>query len=123
MTEGTSAPIMIAKSSQSGPTERLLGNAAYTNPAAIIAMIASQRGSLRPSNLVLLVTPRSPLFTLYVTDPPRSAYIALHSPWIRNTIPSINSLVYARARGAARSVSYTHLRAHETPEHLVCRLL
>src|SRR5665254_21335 len=25
-----------------------------------------------------------------------------------------------RARG---NVSYTHLRAHETPEHLVCRLL
>ena len=23
----------------------------------------------------------------------------------------------------AISVSYTHLRAHETPEHLVCRLL
>ena len=23
----------------------------------------------------------------------------------------------------AGSVSYTHLRAHETPEHLVCRLL
>ena len=23
----------------------------------------------------------------------------------------------------AMSVSYTHLRAHETPEHLVCRLL
>src|SRR5678815_3673119 len=23
----------------------------------------------------------------------------------------------------AKSVSYTHLRAHETPEHLVCRLL
>src|SRR5678815_2469532 len=23
---------------------------------------------------------------------------------------------------SARSVSYTHLRAHETPEHLVCRL-
>src|SRR5678815_2770885 len=23
----------------------------------------------------------------------------------------------------AASVSYTHLRAHETPEHLVCRLL
>src|SRR5678816_55328 len=26
------------------------------------------------------------------------------------------------ARGPA-TVSYTHLRAHETPEHLVCRLL
>src|SRR5665254_19843 len=24
---------------------------------------------------------------------------------------------------ASRAVSYTHLRAHETPEHLVCRLL
>src|SRR5678815_2586745 len=24
---------------------------------------------------------------------------------------------------AAATVSYTHLRAHETPEHLVCRLL
>src|SRR5678815_4697594 len=25
--------------------------------------------------------------------------------------------------GGLLSVSYTHLRAHETPEHLVCRLL
>src|SRR5678815_4221090 len=25
--------------------------------------------------------------------------------------------------GMAEAVSYTHLRAHETPEHLVCRLL
>ena len=25
--------------------------------------------------------------------------------------------------GSLLSVSYTHLRAHETPEHLVCRLL
>src|SRR5678815_2715836 len=28
---------------------------------------------------------------------------------------------YGEDRGGA--VSYTHLRAHETPEHLVCRLL
>ena len=28
-----------------------------------------------------------------------------------------------RAEEALRAVSYTHLRAHETPEHLVCRLL
>src|SRR5678815_4322100 len=26
-------------------------------------------------------------------------------------------------RAPRRPVSYTHLRAHETPEHLVCRLL
>eukprot|EP00658_Telonema_sp_P-2_P068883 TRINITY_DN57895_c0_g1_i1.p1 TRINITY_DN57895_c0_g1~~TRINITY_DN57895_c0_g1_i1.p1 ORF type:complete len:147 (-),score=46.94 TRINITY_DN57895_c0_g1_i1:27-467(-) len=31
---------------------------------------------------------------------------------------------YAEAQRAAEEpVSYTHLRAHETPEHLVCRLL
>ena len=28
-----------------------------------------------------------------------------------------------RAPIAIKPVSYTHLRAHETPEHLVCRLL
>src|SRR5678815_4021499 len=40
-----------------------------------------------------------------------------------------NLAVVAAARGRAtfaripEAVSYTHLRAHETPEHLVCRLL
>ena len=28
-----------------------------------------------------------------------------------------------RSSGKMKPVSYTHLRAHETPEHLVCRLL
>src|SRR5678815_3760445 len=28
-----------------------------------------------------------------------------------------------RERERVKAVSYTHLRAHETPEHLVCRLL
>src|SRR5678815_2841085 len=31
--------------------------------------------------------------------------------------------IYASNKAAAAAVSYTHLRAHETPEHLVCRLL
>src|SRR5678816_527749 len=31
--------------------------------------------------------------------------------------------LHAIAHGCAGAVSYTHLRAHETPEHLVCRLL
>src|SRR5678816_4857671 len=35
-------------------------------------------------------------------------------------ISQIPSSITAHAPG---SVSYTHLRAHETPEHLVCRLL
>eukprot|EP00658_Telonema_sp_P-2_P015617 TRINITY_DN16020_c0_g1_i2.p1 TRINITY_DN16020_c0_g1~~TRINITY_DN16020_c0_g1_i2.p1 ORF type:complete len:136 (-),score=44.00 TRINITY_DN16020_c0_g1_i2:41-448(-) len=33
-----------------------------------------------------------------------------------------NSGKFGKAAGA-KTVSYTHLRAHETPEHLVCRLL
>src|SRR5674536_112505 len=33
------------------------------------------------------------------------------------------SLEKWRALPSLRTVSYTHLRAHETPEHLVCRLL
>ena len=35
---------------------------------------------------------------------------------------SNNTRDQAQAEGI-KAVSYTHLRAHETPEHLVCRLL
>src|SRR5678816_4632801 len=38
-----------------------------------------------------------------------------------NTIQDIMGGVDPRS--AVKPVSYTHLRAHETPEHLVCRLL
>ena len=31
--------------------------------------------------------------------------------------------LFTRTQVGVRPVSYTHLRAHETPEHLVCRLL
>src|SRR5678815_3719135 len=39
--------------------------------------------------------------------------------------PSLSSLkpIYDAGHLAMVPVSYTHLRAHETPEHLVCRLL
>eukprot|EP00658_Telonema_sp_P-2_P067357 TRINITY_DN56267_c0_g1_i4.p1 TRINITY_DN56267_c0_g1~~TRINITY_DN56267_c0_g1_i4.p1 ORF type:complete len:129 (-),score=19.34 TRINITY_DN56267_c0_g1_i4:53-439(-) len=46
-----------------------------------------------------------------------------------STIPLLHvgvltGVVLTVARAArVRAVSYTHLRAHETPEHLVCRLL
>ena len=48
--------------------------------------------------------------------------VAAHDPWPRG------DQVHARAgprqpADRAAPVSYTHLRAHETPEHLVCRLL
>src|SRR5678816_4911649 len=35
---------------------------------------------------------------------------------------TLRNFVLNEPRGGV-SVSYTHLRAHETPEHLVCRLL
>src|SRR5678816_440930 len=35
----------------------------------------------------------------------------------------INRGTFAFITNAVYPVSYTHLRAHETPEHLVCRLL
>src|SRR5678815_6001853 len=43
-------------------------------------------------------------------------------------LPRANILAYtmpgfATTHRTAGTVSYTHLRAHETPEHLVCRLL
>ena len=36
---------------------------------------------------------------------------------------AINNLSWGEAAGSTTPVSYTHLRAHETPEHIVCRLL
>eukprot|EP00658_Telonema_sp_P-2_P057222 TRINITY_DN45673_c0_g1_i1.p2 TRINITY_DN45673_c0_g1~~TRINITY_DN45673_c0_g1_i1.p2 ORF type:complete len:133 (-),score=26.15 TRINITY_DN45673_c0_g1_i1:18-416(-) len=40
----------------------------------------------------------------------------------KNRTPVVN-MVHDPDPGCVVSVSYTHLRAHETPEHLVCRLL
>ena len=37
--------------------------------------------------------------------------------------PYINVFNYHQQFRSSSAVSYTHLRAHETPEHLVCRLL
>src|SRR5678815_147263 len=55
------------------------------------------------------------------------------APPVTNSIPTplgVDSLPFApecravqRSASCAGPVSYTHLRAHETPEHLVCRLL
>ena len=39
------------------------------------------------------------------------------------TVVALMGYTTVSLRSASASVSYTHLRAHETPEHLVCRLL
>src|SRR5678816_628166 len=42
----------------------------------------------------------------------------------RQDLISVDELTEAATRAREQgAVSYTHLRAHETPEHLVCRLL
>src|SRR5678815_476162 len=44
-----------------------------------------------------------------------------------NSMPCVNTVCPLSSPypfcGTTLTVSYTHLRAHETPEHLVCRLL
>eukprot|EP00658_Telonema_sp_P-2_P065422 TRINITY_DN54663_c0_g1_i1.p1 TRINITY_DN54663_c0_g1~~TRINITY_DN54663_c0_g1_i1.p1 ORF type:complete len:103 (-),score=32.16 TRINITY_DN54663_c0_g1_i1:39-347(-) len=42
---------------------------------------------------------------------------------INYDFPTTKESYVHRIGRTGRAVSYTHLRAHETPEHLVCRLL
>ena len=42
---------------------------------------------------------------------------------IRTGGESFAAYKYIDGSATVKAVSYTHLRAHETPEHLVCRLL
>eukprot|EP00658_Telonema_sp_P-2_P043735 TRINITY_DN3162_c0_g1_i2.p2 TRINITY_DN3162_c0_g1~~TRINITY_DN3162_c0_g1_i2.p2 ORF type:complete len:126 (+),score=22.18 TRINITY_DN3162_c0_g1_i2:541-918(+) len=57
--------------------------------------------------------------------------IVLGLDWKRPRDPVLIEFSQSKTRGRValskvhriESVSYTHLRAHETPEHLVCRLL
>eukprot|EP00658_Telonema_sp_P-2_P084035 TRINITY_DN9228_c0_g1_i6.p2 TRINITY_DN9228_c0_g1~~TRINITY_DN9228_c0_g1_i6.p2 ORF type:complete len:175 (+),score=53.58 TRINITY_DN9228_c0_g1_i6:137-661(+) len=56
----------------------------------------------------------------------RQVWGALETLMLMRAVGELKKMVHqcrdARRR-AFRPVSYTHLRAHETPEHLVCRLL
>src|SRR5678815_6118003 len=51
-------------------------------------------------------------------------YSFTNSPISSLRLHTISSFIFPRFTSRILSpVSYTHLRAHETPEHLVCRLL
>eukprot|EP00658_Telonema_sp_P-2_P013183 TRINITY_DN14996_c0_g1_i5.p2 TRINITY_DN14996_c0_g1~~TRINITY_DN14996_c0_g1_i5.p2 ORF type:complete len:119 (-),score=45.42 TRINITY_DN14996_c0_g1_i5:27-383(-) len=52
-------------------------------------------------------------------SPERAAQFVMDS--VETAIQHWNTMPFAQVELAP--VSYTHLRAHETPEHLVCRLL
>src|SRR5678815_1688623 len=57
---------------------------------------------------------------------PRYVTASLHVEYLKPTPLGgeleIRARVKERSERKAIAVSYTHLRAHETPEHLVCRL-
>src|SRR5674536_221386 len=59
---------------------------------------------------------------LVVMGGPMSAYDDEASPWLPAELTTIAATVAAGTPVlGVCPVSYTHLRAHETPEHLVCR--
>src|SRR5678816_3378206 len=55
-----------------------------------------------------------------VVDADGTVLVCLHE-WDAHDHPTLTSPDLAQPGNGP--VSYTHLRAHETPEHLVCRLL
>eukprot|EP00658_Telonema_sp_P-2_P061475 TRINITY_DN5017_c0_g1_i1.p1 TRINITY_DN5017_c0_g1~~TRINITY_DN5017_c0_g1_i1.p1 ORF type:complete len:119 (+),score=1.69 TRINITY_DN5017_c0_g1_i1:253-609(+) len=57
-----------------------------------------------------------------VLSPPRSLSQSATS-FIASRCQGIHQMLLICPYSALIPVSYTHLRAHETPEHLVCRLL
>src|SRR5678816_2774122 len=55
--------------------------------------------------------------------PKHQRNFSCHHPCFIIMSPLNVLIVFCKNAKDIRTVSYTHLRAHETPEHLVCRLL
>src|SRR5678816_4527458 len=76
-------------------------------------------------------TPTQALVDAYEPGDPRKAASILFSGQSDDpdnggygrVLPPYTNAKYWNKKTYADPVSYTHLRAHETPEHLVCRLL
>eukprot|EP00658_Telonema_sp_P-2_P039292 TRINITY_DN28111_c0_g1_i4.p1 TRINITY_DN28111_c0_g1~~TRINITY_DN28111_c0_g1_i4.p1 ORF type:complete len:118 (-),score=34.99 TRINITY_DN28111_c0_g1_i4:63-416(-) len=72
----------------------------------------------------LLATPRVMMYTRSGEElQTELVCFFLPSSTSRNAVTAPTSTSTLSLVVCARTVSYTHLRAHETPEHLVCRLL
>src|SRR5678815_245507 len=82
------------------------------------------------ATFMLLGSVEYPAFTSAVQVSGSTPFVVPH----RKASQSLKPLLYTSPGSAAllglmcpapwrKTVSYTHLRAHETPEHLVCRLL
>ena len=72
-----------------------------------------RRSPLQLALLIIYPVAVALLVGFALTRGPEQSTVALY-----NATPAGSSLGFG-----GEAVSYTHLRAHETPEHLVCRLL
>src|SRR5678816_79583 len=91
---------------------RLLGKGFSQQPIARVARDA------RPwllASLVAMVVTGVPQFMSLATKEYESPYFRWKMMFL------VGALIWTFT--VKKAVSYTHLRAHETPEHLVCRLL
>src|SRR5678816_4964277 len=105
----------------------MIGECAATNSTSPLhSAIAARNAATRP----IAIRP-DPLLsaglTIYPHGPDQPHAARRYSAVLRVDDPRRSPLVLV-ARGSCTRrvrlpVSYTHLRAHETPEHLVCRLL
>src|SRR5678816_1402405 len=104
-------------------------NGGLTLPQGFCAkVVADNVGSTRH----LVVTPKGDIYTLLAaaggplaaapTGPQPPAVIGLRDKDGDGTYET-QERFGPGLQGTGMAVSYTHLRAHETPEHLVCRLL
>src|SRR5678815_5563701 len=100
---------------------------AKSSPMSICAAISTAGLSLAHATRVCPIRPRAPLMSS------RSGFTRLDKAQRaerRFELLCIGPIHLAKRQTnislhlpGQRAVSYTHLRAHETPEHLVCRLL
>src|SRR5678815_5265809 len=89
----------------------LAGLHAQTFTATLQGTVTDSTGAVVPNANVTLVNEATSVKQAKVTDS-RGAYLFTLVP------PGVYKMTVDM-----KAVSYTHLRAHETPEHLVCRLL
>src|SRR5678815_3493800 len=87
----------------------------------LLARYEMRAAVLRPRTLVVTVVERT-LFAVAHRADTRCVHTECHQVFLGRVGALLAECQVVR-RGAAlvAAVSYTHLRAHETPEHLVCR--